>query len=1129
MLIWKLRKRTDQLQISSKDKQTSGFTTLVSEDKKCLRIFTKDKYFKVDETEEIKKKSPFSFNIDFKIPCGNGNFIVAEKKDNLGSGKLTKIEKQDREIEIKFVDLENTNTDYTLNTSKSVNSYSLCINKNFKSPFVFANGEIVENSKFYDEIKKDNSKFYDEIKKDNLQWNGKLLIGLYNGDCFQINFGKDENGDFYKKNTQLFEKGEPLKKSTLSPKSNTSSQNLIESNYLKTDAEQSELFESKGNGGSSKVLECRKLLNEGIDVVVLRTINEGTVEFFVYVRESEEFEKDWKKTELKLPTSSFIFENFENVKCSSMSKESESNKKRFFIATELGLYVYSFNGEIIKCENVCDLRNFDPSLVKFSKNSQLFLFPVDYDLKILNSSLSKHVHTIPLDSKIQNVILSELLLVLGVYTEFDYYEICLKDLTVLKKIKIVSPDQETTFPLNMSLLKGQMQTFSNYEVGEVSLIYSRGDNIFLPSFPFSSLKNSFDSLCYRSAIKEFAHYYFEKLEQMDGKDSVFGPLNPLLFAIFHEDMFLLEELLQLYGYPKQVCDYDSPLSFALKHEYKLATRIIFLHLTSQQKQILYSRKDFQNLLKTKYTFCHNLMANIPCEPDVANFPRMVKMNKKEKVKVCHTKEVPELLERIHGIPVKRNAPLSKAYRTKDTSQMIYNKQPFSGEEVEAFRIPFEYSFDIGSPDSVNFLVFCLESTSEEFLLSDWKEIIYMKWNTTWKRQLIFPLLFWTASVFITFSVVFYQHIVWLKVISCLFIGLLLIYEVLQMICYCVLKPRIYFTDWGNYIDWGIYILLLIYFGQYHDESKPGAANKIFSSLGLILLYYRCFWYLRIFKRFTYLVGMIHTIIKKLIFFFVIVFYFLAVALLLLIKLDSKDKVFSKVSNVYDFSLFGGLGSGDFEEFDFTFIAVVFGNIIVGVILMNLLIAYLSNEFSRLEEQHRRTNLNEIVSMVMDLEVLVYFFRYVLACKKLESRRTNFEKGKHELEENWIQNNKLFNLTSIKEEEKEGESSNCKPEKMIESWKYTYILKRVNSEGSFDNDSIDDNIYRKVQLLVQQNKTLEQRMNDQKEFQEVLKKENEKFFAKLYKEVKLNRQEISHLIKAFRSEKTKNDIKGTPND
>lgn len=167
----------------------------------------------------------------------------------------------------------------------------------------------------------------------------------------------------------------------------------------------------------------------------------------------------------------------------------------------------------------------------------------------------------------------------------------------------------------------------------------------------------------------------------------------------------------------------------------------------------------------------------------------------------------------------------------------------------------------------------------------------------------------------------------------------------------------------------IYLILL-----YDDYAS--VPSRIVGVFVLILVYYRGFGFLRIFDTFTTLVGMINTIIKELIVFFSILFYAYFMVVILMIKLDNSNNFWLRFQDVYYWVLLGGI-EGDAFDIRFSFIAIIFGSLFITIVLLNILIAYLSNLFSRLEDQQKMNGLREKAFLILDFEMMVRLFKYLM--------------------------------------------------------------------------------------------------------------------------------------------------------
>jgi hypothetical protein len=203
----------------------------------------------------------------------------------------------------------------------------------------------------------------------------------------------------------------------------------------------------------------------------------------------------------------------------------------------------------------------------------------------------------------------------------------------------------------------------------------------------------------------------------------------------------------------------------------------------------------------------------------------------------------------------------------------------------------------------------------------------------------------------------------------------------------------YFSDFWNYVDYLSFILLAVYLMAIHGSSYT-ETDQIMGSLILILVLYRSFSFLRVFDSFTTLIGMINTILQKLVAFVIILVYFFLATGALLIFLNPEGSYKENMANAYVFSLFGGIEGSDFDSFSYAGIAIVFGTAMVTIVLLNILIAFLSNVFSRLEDQQKSNDIKEKAQMILDFEIVPYFFREFFRRKTKWKLVSGKEIGEH---------------------------------------------------------------------------------------------------------------------------------------
>ena len=121
-------------------------------------------------------------------------------------------------------------------------------------------------------------------------------------------------------------------------------------------------------------------------------------------------------------------------------------------------------------------------------------------------------------------------------------------------------------------------------------------------------------------------------------------------------------------------------------------------------------------------------------------------------------------------------------------------------------------------------------------------------------------------------------------------------------------------------------------------------------------------------------------------FFAVLLYFYATTGLIMIKLDPEKSRVKSIQSAYVWTMFGGVEQSDFEDFNYGTIAIIFGTLIVTVVLFNILIAFLSNLFSRLEDQQKANDLREKAQMMLDHEVIKLFFFYKLTGRTIKLKK-----------------------------------------------------------------------------------------------------------------------------------------------
>lgn len=264
-------------------------------------------------------------------------------------------------------------------------------------------------------------------------------------------------------------------------------------------------------------------------------------------------------------------------------------------------------------------------------------------------------------------------------------------------------------------------------------------------------------------------------------------------------------------------------------------------------------------------------------------------------------------------------------------------------------------------------------------------------------------------------------------------------------------------DPWNIIDWACFILLLVYFYHSQDDDIDHFQEQLMAIVSLLVVYYRNFSYLRVIKPLTTFVGIITVVFQKLVVFGFILFYFYLVTALLMVRLFPDDDPWECFGNAYFWAFFGAASPEDFQRSPFAVIVIVFGSIIVTVILLNILIAYLSNIFCRLEDQQHIDYFREKAAMILDVEIIMWFVNYRLTKKSSGDPRSALDRRPRKRTQLFIIKTLDFQDMTQEEEATEG------------------ILRKVDELGSKMKEYQDKSqkAYEKLSL---QNKMLMQRLD-----------------------------------------------------
>ena len=444
-------------------------------------------------------------------------------------------------------------------------------------------------------------------------------------------------------------------------------------------------------------------------------------------------------------------------------------------------------------------------------------------IHIYDKSLSHFIFYLETERNIDETILLDGLNVMVIYDRKNYYELDLDEFK-FKRILSASSDalENFRFLLNFNILVPGSKWIATFYTKNKHQIFSVPfqENLDLKYFPFEDLLKCFLKKNYKKYLLTFSQYYFDSLQKSDRKDFVYGSLNPLLFAIYHNDSNLLEELLEKYFYPKEIVNYVSPLEYSFAMNYRTTIKVLCDHLIRRDDFVHFSRADFKKLLKSNILTCHKLIATIPTEPMINILPKLVYMTSNVKgifhdyltslliyIKMEDLKhmgqekeqiepEIPNISEDLLTLGSDHIKLMSKSEQDLDleiektTRKFVKNKisDELFKSEVTIKSVPFKYNYNVGTEDSVTFIYNYSKTENQDFILSDWKEIVKSKWVAAKFPYMFLTFCYFSYMIFFLLSSVFYNDTVGLRAISLFLNVVLIIFELIQMLTYFSYKP-----------------------------------------------------------------------------------------------------------------------------------------------------------------------------------------------------------------------------------------------------------------------------------------------------------------------------------------------------
>ena len=426
-------------------------------------------------------------------------------------------------------------------------------------------------------------------------------------------------------------------------------------------------------------------------------------------------------------------------------------------------------------------------------------------------------------------------------------------------------------------------------------------------------------------------------------------VNPMMFLASLRFTKVLEMGLRLFGYPSFVVEEEDDLLYRVltdddKRVNHLDTLCEFLS-NNEEEVFLYNRIIDKLILSTnmKVQKLLQTLFEKSVSPQQGSYLRT-----KGKLKMH---------------PVCINMNNTKIICTSDESQVL-KKNSKTLNSIVYIITKFPIDMRNGSQCARDFFR-GLDGCINEVIMSDFRHLINYKWKILRPYILIHAIGFWLLVFFMSFHLVFNENSVLLLVLCIMMNAIYITYE---GICAWGEFYSHIFRDmnWLDLACYGINIISLIV----NWVSKESRFKYFIFVFDILFYFLRGITYLRIFKQTRYLISMILKVFIDMLSFITILFLFMVATSMISMnigQLRGETEDFSKA-----FITTYLLALGEFQGLEekntlVEWIQFIVSTIIFTLVLLNLLIAIISNTYEEVKEQREFFDLKEKLGIISDFE------------------------------------------------------------------------------------------------------------------------------------------------------------------
>lgn len=416
---------------------------------------------------------------------------------------------------------------------------------------------------------------------------------------------------------------------------------------------------------------------------------------------------------------------------------------------------------------------------------------------------------------------------------------------------------------------------------------------------------------------------------------------------------------------------------------------------------------------------------------------------------------------------------------KKEQSTITRKNEDKGSAVMYYKIAGQINLTEGSEGSRQFLQCYRETEHDEFIMSNWRFVIDYKWNIFLKFYLIQAFINFIQAGLLTYYLFNPSH-VWAFALDIIVLGLIFFYELLT----ALLNIGTYFKDVDNYFDFsgvilGISVIIITFIlsqtGAEADDSNDSLTLRSFQVLTMLIFYYRTMTYLKSIDYLRHIVAMLIAVtidILDILLIFVVVIVGFA---LLFAKSNIDPNLTLADSLIYCFMAVFGQISDQYSKTYIDWIINIFLGIFLSLVLVNFLIAKMSNKYSELENSQIAVNYREKARIISEFEIWNNVFK-----KKNASAITRKSKSNLAISDNKdIAHSKTKALQLLKAFNSSKTKRSPATETDDNSTHYSYFFIGANVEKYTEQSSKDADVHNLVKQVNKQQNDLQSDLTEYK--------------------------------------------------